>query len=254
MTTPHDIAIQILCWLFNGKQSEARFASKGSMWVGLSSDDLADAYHGVPNLPSQLNLCVVAIRSLHSGLTEFYISKTHLFGLAAAVVHFHRLPELMTAICRRIGQAPSWHFFDDQGTLDFEAQNPTDRFDDLPGMSAFTFVDIIYSKVGRPFKPSKHLAPDSTQIHLGLSNMLGLFHENTVSLSPKPGKLEALHSSLLEIRTRQYQKATLGEIMVLAGKLIFLLMSCFNKMARGGLQPFFPMVIGPLRALKHHEQ
>ena len=27
--------------------------------------------------------------------------------------------------------------------------------------------------------------------------------------------------------------------MVLAGKLIFLLMSCFNMMARGGLQPFF---------------
>ena len=27
--------------------------------------------------------------------------------------------------------------------------------------------------------------------------------------------------------------------MVLAGKLMFLLMSCFNKVARGGLQPFF---------------
>ena len=84
--------------------------------------------------------------------------------------------------------------------------------------------------------------------------MLGLFHENTVSLSPKPGKLEELHSSLLEIRTRQSQKATLGEIMVLAGKLIFLFMSCFNKMARGVLQPFFPMVIGPLRIFKHHKQ
>ena len=114
-----------------------------------------------------------------------------------------------------------------------------DRLGDPRGMSASEFVDFIYSKVGRPFKPSKHLAPDSTQIHLGLTNMLGLFHENTVSLSPKPGKFEELHSSFLEIRTRQSQKATLGEIMVLAGKLIFLLMSCFNKMARGGLQPFF---------------
>ena len=35
MTTPHDIAIQMVCWLFNGKQAEERFASKGSMWVGL---------------------------------------------------------------------------------------------------------------------------------------------------------------------------------------------------------------------------
>ena len=30
-----------------------------------------------------------------------------------------------------------------------------------------------------------------------------------------------------------------GEIMVLGGKPIFLLMSCFDKMARGGLQSFF---------------
>ena len=89
----------------------------------------------------------------------------------------------MTAICRRIGQAPSWHLFDDQGTLDFEAQNPIDRLDDPQGMSASQFVDFIYSKVGRPFKPSKRLAPDSTQIHLGLTNMLALFHENTISLS-----------------------------------------------------------------------
>ena len=123
---------------------------------------------------------------------------------------FNRLRELMTAICRRIGQDPSWHFFNDQETLDFEAQNPIDRLDDSQGMSAAKFVDFIYTKVGRPFKPSKHLAPDSTQIHLGLTNKLDLFHENTVSLSPKPGKLEDLHSSLLEIRSRLSQKGYPG--------------------------------------------
>ena len=69
MTTPHDIAILIICCHFNGKQAESRFASKGSMWVGLSSDDLADAYHVVPNLPSQLNRCIVVIRSPHPGKT-----------------------------------------------------------------------------------------------------------------------------------------------------------------------------------------
>ena len=212
MTTPHDIAIQILCWLFNGKQSEARFASKGSMWVGLSSDDLADAYHRVPNLPSQLKLCVVAIRNPYTGLTEFYFSKTHLFGLAAAIVDFNCLPELMTAICRRIGQAPSWHFFDDQGTLDFEAQNPTDRLDDPQGMSASQFVDFIYSKVGRPFKPSKHLAPDSTQIHLGSTNTLGLCYANTISLSPKPGQFEELHSSLVDIRMNDLKRRPWGKL------------------------------------------
>ena len=126
MTTPHDIGIQILCWLFNGKEASSRFDLKNTfaLWVGLSADDLADAYHGVPNIPAQMNLCVVAMRNPHTGKTEFYISKSHLFGLSAAVVNFNRLPELMTAICRRIGHAPSWHFFDDQGTLDFETTLP----------------------------------------------------------------------------------------------------------------------------------
>ena len=50
---------------------------------------------------------------------EFYIRYTHLFGLSVAVVNFNRLPELLTAVAWRIGIAPSWHFFHDQGTLDF---------------------------------------------------------------------------------------------------------------------------------------
>ena len=108
---PHNIGIQILCWLFNGKDAEARFSAKYSygLWVGLSADDLADAYHGVPNIPSQMNLCVVAMRNRHTGKTYFYISKTHLFGLSAAVLNFNRLPEIITAICRRVGFSPSWH-------------------------------------------------------------------------------------------------------------------------------------------------
>ena len=81
LTTPRDIAMKILCWLLNGKQGEERFVKNGFLWVGLSGDDLADAYHEVPNIPPQLNLCVVAIRNPHSGLTEFYICRTHLLGL-----------------------------------------------------------------------------------------------------------------------------------------------------------------------------
>ena len=59
-----------------------------------------------------------------SMLVEFYISYTHLFGLTAAVVNFNRLPELLTAVARRIGIAPSCMFFDDQGTLDVRQDNP----------------------------------------------------------------------------------------------------------------------------------
>ena len=94
----------------------------------------------------------------HTGKTEFYISKTHLFGLSAAVVNFNRLPELMTAICRRIGCATSWHFFDDQGTLDLE-EAPVENRHSRQGMAASELVGFIYKLVGRPFKKEKHLPP-----------------------------------------------------------------------------------------------
>ena len=69
MTTQQEISLQILCWFFNGKPATARFAEKQHKWVGLSADDLADAYHGVPNLPHQLNLCIVAVRNPTNGFT-----------------------------------------------------------------------------------------------------------------------------------------------------------------------------------------
>ena len=60
MTTPHDIAIQVLSWLFSGKEGAQRSRFKW-LSVSLGADDLADAYHGVPNSKAQLGLCVVAI-------------------------------------------------------------------------------------------------------------------------------------------------------------------------------------------------
>ena len=78
--------------------------------VHLGADDLQDAYHGCPNDTTQLCFCVVAIMNTHSEKVELYISYTHLFGLSAAVVNLNWLPELLTAVARRIGIAPSWLF------------------------------------------------------------------------------------------------------------------------------------------------
>ena len=100
---------------FNGKKARHSFAKKQGLWVGFSTNDFAEAYHGIPNLPNQLELCVVGLRNPETNRVEFYISYTHLFGLSAAVVNFNRLPERMAAACRRIGCCTTWHLFDDQG-------------------------------------------------------------------------------------------------------------------------------------------
>ena len=118
MTTSHDIAVQILTWFFSSREESKRFRGPRSLHIGSGADDVADAYHCIPNACSQLGLCVVAICNPYLHRMEFYISYAHLFGLTAAVVNFNRLPELLTAAARRIGLAPTWHFFDDQGVLD----------------------------------------------------------------------------------------------------------------------------------------
>ena len=88
--------------------------------VGLGEDDPAGAYRGIPNSEAQLGQCVVAIINPSTNCIELYVSYAHLFGLTAAVVNFNRLPELLTAASRRIGMVTTWHFFDDQGVVDFE--------------------------------------------------------------------------------------------------------------------------------------
>ena len=103
----------------------------------------------------------------------------------------------MTAICRRIGCAPSWHLFDDQGTIDFEEALPGNH-DSRQGMSASELVHFVYNLVGRPFKKEKHLPPCSTQVHLGLKNELKDLQHNKVMLEPKPGKLQDIFQALLE--------------------------------------------------------
>ena len=61
MTTPHDIAMRILTWLFAGKVGSERFEQARRLLVALGADDLADADHGIPNAASRLGLCMVAI-------------------------------------------------------------------------------------------------------------------------------------------------------------------------------------------------
>lgn len=167
MTTPHDIAIQEPSWLFSGSDGAPRYAKCKHLKVSLGADDLADAYHGLPNAPSQRGLCVVGIMNPELKIMDFYISYAHLFGLSAAVVHFNRLPEHLTAACRRIGCA-----------------------------------------VGC-----------ATTLH---------FRDG----------LNGMHNLLLNIKERYSRVASMGEIMQLTGVLVFLLMSCFDKIGKGGLRPF----------------
>ncbi len=119
MIAPADIAIQILLWL-SSTGIPVSWAGFLALCPKLGSDDLKDAYHCVPNLDAQLPLCVVAFLDVTPAIARVVIAVSHklLFGFSAAVANFNRLPELLTAAARRIGQCTTWHYFDDLGTLE----------------------------------------------------------------------------------------------------------------------------------------
>ena len=173
-------------------------------------------------------------------MVEFYISYTHLFGLSAAVVNFNRLPELLTAVARRIGIALSWHFFDDQGTLDFrqEVHGAGHRKAAAPIPSKTSkcrpqaFVQELFKLAGRPFKESKHQEPCQRQVPLVLRNDFFEFQNGNISIKPRVGKIDELITAMRDMKSREPRTASAAEVLHLAGSLVFLLYSCFDKIAR----------------------
>ncbi len=91
--------------------------------------------------------------------------------------------------------------------------------------------------MGRPFKAKKHLPAAPKQQHLGLVNNFERFHEARVTLEPREGKVPALLATLRAMI--EAREATPASILSLAGSLMFLLLACFARVGRGGLQPLF---------------
>ncbi len=157
---------------------------------------------------------------------------THLFGFSAAVANFNRLPELLTAAARRIGQCITWHYFDDLGTLELGDYAPQ------PSMQAAqSWVCDLFALAGRPFADKKHLSASSEQVHLGLLNNLADFGNGEVSLAPWPGKLAELSEELAELL--RVGEATPARILSPCGSLMFLILACFSRIGHGGLQSLF---------------
>ena len=91
--------------------------------------------------------------------------------------------------------------------------------------------------MGRPFKAKKHLPAAPKQQHLGLVNNFERFHEARVTLEPREGKVPALLATLRAMI--EAREATPASILSLAGSLMFLLLACFARVGRGGIQPLF---------------
>ena len=223
-TTASDIAMQLIMWLARSTDTPLRL--EHSRFV-MSSDDLADAYHGIPNCPEQLLFCVVAVRDPKRNTMVFAISFGHLFGLSAAVSNLNRLPELLTAAARRIGGCATWHYFDDQGALDLRAADGT-----MPGMTAEDFVQRLFALVSGHFAVDKCIPACYSVLHLGLINDLTRWRQkHAIRLTPRPGKVEELLAQLTLLC--QLTETGVDEVASLAGDLLFFITGCYEKSSRG---------------------
>ena len=84
---------------------------RGKLQVNAASRDMWKAFRQIPVDPSVQNFLVVCVWNEARCRWEFGLAHALVFGLSGAVVHFNRLPALLTAIARRWLAIPVQHFF-----------------------------------------------------------------------------------------------------------------------------------------------
>lgn len=135
-------------------------------WLDLrvGTDDLPDAYRGLPVCDDHMAYSAVAIYIPGKG---WHFSPLHglAYGLESAVVHFNRLPQLGVAAARRLCLSFCAAYFDDELSIEFIRHSDVSQ----RGLS------LVFRLLGAPPQPQKAFAPASNRHYLGTSVHTGDF-------------------------------------------------------------------------------
>ena len=145
------------------------------MCLRVGTDDLADAYRGLPVSDDQMRFSGVAIYVPSQGW-RFTVLYGLAYGLGSAVISFNSLPQLGVAIARRTCLAFAASYFDDQLAVEF-----------------FDFADVSqlglrlsFTAMGAPPQPAKAFRPATNRHYLGTSIHVGDFaHDGIIRFQPK---------------------------------------------------------------------
>ena len=141
----------------------------------LGSDDLPDAYRGLPVLPEHQPFSVVAIFVPAVGW-RFTVLWGLAFGLESAVVAFNRFPQAGIAISRRCCLALTAAYFDDE----LAVETITDSDLSQQGLR------LVFKLLGASPQPSKSFPPAANRHYLGPSNHTGdLALSGIIRVQPK---------------------------------------------------------------------
>ena len=128
----------------------------------VGTEDLPDAYRGLPVCPEHLAVSIAAVFVPQVGW-RFTILWGLAYGLEAAVVAFNRFPCLCIAVSRRCCSALSSSYFDDMLALEAVATSDISR----QGVLAASMC------MGAPPQPAKSFPPAPDRIFLGVSIHVG---------------------------------------------------------------------------------
>ena len=195
----------------------------------LATQDLPDAYRGLPVQTSHLPYSVISVYDPSQGW-RFSQLWGLAFGLESAVVAFNRFPTLGVAATRRFTLGMAACYFDDQLALEMVKDSDVSRQGLL----------LLFNKLGAPPQAAKSFRPAANRHYLGTSVHVGdVCHQGIVRFQPKSSTREKIKLKLQTcLQTKQLDPDTAGKIR---GDLNWLFSQCAG---------FAGKMAGPLLAEK----
>ena len=141
----------------------------------LGTDDLPDAYRGLPVCPEHLPYSAVAVWVPQQGW-RYTILWGLAFGLESAVVSFNRLPQLGIAATRRCLYGLAAAYFDDELAVEVVAAADISQ----------QALRLLFTSIGAPPQKAKGFAPSPDRHYLGAAIHLGsVMTTGCVRIQPK---------------------------------------------------------------------
>ena len=169
----------------------------------IGTDDLPDAYRGLPVCEDHLRFSIVAVHV--SGLGwRFTILWGLAYGLESAVVAFNRFPQLGVAITRRCAMGFAAAYFDDELSVEFIKDiDVTQRG-----------LQLVFSLMGAPPQPSKSFPPTCNRHYLGTSVHTGdTFVDGFIRFQPKSTTMWKVQRRLQEAQlSKSLDRDTAGKL------------------------------------------
>ena len=188
--------------------------------IRLGTDDLPDAYRGLPVCDQHQRYSIVAIFVPDCGW-RFTMLWGLAFGLESAVVSFNRFPQLGIAIARRCVLTLGAAYFDDELALEAIADADVSQLG----------LRLVFNLMGAPPQPEKGFRPTADRHYLGTSVHTGdMIDRGVIRVQPKATTITKVLTKLdAALSTGQLSRDDAGK---LRGDVTWLFTMCSGHLGK----------------------